>query len=225
MAHNDASRCSYASAWSYVVTTGDLKCIVSSTVADPKQATPMDDLSHPDSIPASLLHHLAHYYRQDMSPPPVQYCDGSGRFVLILPTAQRDGRGGFTCICHDDHIACTEADLDLLHLLSESLIDRFHALEYRRSMQVEVRRREKQRIARDLHDTIVQEATGADLHATLSLTEVSTGTDEARHHVKVASGLTRSVVKQLRQLIWSLHGNHDELEAADAATKESFVQR
>jgi signal transduction histidine kinase len=148
--------------------------------------------------------------------------------VLILPTAQRGGKAGFACLFHNDMIAYTEADLDVLCLLSESLVDRFHVSEYHDTLQLEVRRGEQQRIARDLHDTIVQDATGAVLqleNASLSLTETNADADEARQHVLLASGLTRSVVEQLRKLIWSLHDSTSGSERVTEELRESFVQR
>jgi signal transduction histidine kinase len=225
LSHREGSHCSYANVWSYDTASGRLQ-LIASTSDDPRQAGPKSDLLPVDSVPASLFRHLDHHYRGGVTPPPVQYLDGMGTFVLILPTAQRDGKAGFSCLFHNDLIAYTEADLDVLYLLSESLVDRFHTSEYHDSLQQEIRRGEKQRIARDLHDTIVQDATGAVLqleNASLSLTETSA--DEARQHLLLASGLTRSVVEQLRKLIWSLHDSPDESGDATEEVRESFVQR
>lgn len=220
VAHGEGRHCLSVSVWSYAVGTGRLEPIVASTASDLKPVLPKEGVWHADSIPTALLSHLDNYYREGVTPPPVHYCDGDGKFVLILPATERNGLAGLTCLYHDDVTGYSETDLNLFELLSESLIDQFHTWKYRDNLRVEVRRREKQRIARDLQNAVVQGVAGAVLeieNACVSLTGANTDPDEAREHVLAASGLTRSVVKQLREMVWSLYGNHDKSEAQDNA--------
>ena len=76
--------------------------------------------------------------------------------------------------------------------------------------------RDRERIARDLHDTVIQQlyATGLALESTVS----SIGEERARRRVEDAVGAIDGSIRQLREAIFGLHAIPEELALAQAIT-------
>ncbi len=224
--------CFYATVWSYNVTSGIPRMIQAPLCAS--RVAPKDDFFSV-SLPTAVLKHLRHYYRQGITPAPIPYCNEDWKTICVIPTSIRDGHGGFICLYHQDVAKYTQSDLELMQIIADSVMDSLRAVDHCDYIQHQARLDEQRRIARDLHDTMVQDATGAVLqleNAMLSLSAVTsdvapsgTETVEAHRHILLASGLTRRLMERLRKTMWCLHSHPGGVEEEKKEVTESFTQK
>ncbi|MBC8140117.1 MAG: hypothetical protein H7Y38_01610 [Armatimonadetes bacterium] len=223
MASRPGTLCVHASVWLYDKTT--LTAEQLSLRANNLRQLPGGD---PLFVPRPVLSHIHRYRRPNAVPVPMAYRDSCGRFVFVFYSRGSEGKTGFVTLSHADETTYSPAEIETMQFAADMLLYGIPLLHTGEESERQVRLDEKRRIARDLHDTIVQDATGAVLqlqNASLSLAaseKENTGsadggdntTAEAKHHVTLASGLTRRLMERLRNTMWSLH----ESGEADGAT-------
>lgn len=209
MKSGPGSHCAHASAWVYDKNTHFAEQL--SLRANSTRGLPH---GNPLFVPRSVLAHIHRYRRPDAVPAPLTYCDPCGRFVFVFYSKGSEGKTGFVMLSHAEEIVYSPAETESVQFVADTILCGIHLLRSGEKAERRARLDEKRRIARDLHDTMVQDATGAVLqlqNASLSLTasEQECGDDasvaEAKHHVSLASGLARRLMERLRSTMWSLH--------------------
>ncbi|MBC7808080.1 MAG: sensor histidine kinase [Akkermansiaceae bacterium] len=226
------SLCTSASLWVYDKTAAAPELL--SYRSNHSYSTPEDVF---ESLPRTLLLDMHRHRRTNAFAAPVVYRDIDGNPVLVFFGKCSDGRTSFITLRHQEDVCYSQTEMAALQFVAETIIYSIRMLHSSEELQRKARLDEQRRIARDLHDTMVQDATGAVLqlqNATLSLAasessqeNVDPNVTEAQRYVLLASLLTRRLMERLRKTMWHLHGAGEKPSTEDifSAETENFTQR
>ncbi len=231
MARQTETPCSHATVWSCANGASSPEMLLS--CANSMHQTSREELSYA-TLPQPLLEQSQRLYGEALPPLPLEFSDQDHQTILMLPADIQGGNTGFVCCYHRDKAIYSDTDLEMLLVLADTVVHTLHVLQHCNDLQRTARLDEQQRIARNLHDTILQDVTSAVLqleNARLSLSESESGSDvsstelgEVHRHVLLASGLTRRMMDRLRKTMWSLHDASSQ-ELPPESKRKSLTQR
>jgi len=250
------SPCSYVTVWADNRATGSLEFLMDYPVAS---LASKDELLPPLPLPISLLQQIKDRLRWERGASPVVFHD-QNRFsrrrsssvgsvkeiqewltqqgwktVLVLPVTDEKQNGGFIAFYSREVVLYRDADLESLQYMADILFTMLWMTRDVQTLEMTTRIDEQRRIARNLHDTTVQDATGTILeleNASLLLAATLNGENqsladatEAHQHILQALELTRKLAGSLREKMWDLHATSTSLgEPLSALSPEQFKQ-
>ncbi len=129
---------------------------------------------------------------------------GAAQTVLLLPLRTSGRTLSVLAIVHDDRHNYSPDDLDLAQLLARQAALAILLLETSERRSGEAVLEERNRIARDIHDSLAQGLTGIVVQLNAAEEALGRGDASAQGFVDTARGLARTSLQEARRSIWAL---------------------